>query len=285
MIIEVKEENLEDIVNYSWQIASDKTKSGFPRLNSYQDMYDRFLKAIKHREDKVLAYYHQNQLIGVLRLLVVKENNYLEALGGIYTHVDFKVVAPPFIQYIKENYKGFELDFGFPKEYSDAIIYLEEIKAKLCCASVVMELRVKDYVRSEARYQVSALKPKDYQAYKAFHDKYYPNFYWSSDRVLETLENWKIYNVIENEKIVGSIFIRLLGNQTAEIFGLAIEPNYKNTNLELELLSESLADIIQCGIEEVLFFVDEKALADYEASLKTGFKQIDTYRSYKLILY
>lgn len=285
MIVEVKEENLEQIVKFSWEIARDKTRCGFPRIESYEEMYDIFLKATKHKDNRqLLACYDQNQLIGVLRLLVEKDNKYLEALGGIYTNEDFKFVATSFICYLRDNYPKFELDLGFPKEYTAAIDYFVEINAQLMEACVTMNLMKKDFIRSSTVHEVIPLNTNNYQAYADFHDQYYPNIYWSSERVLKTIEKWKIYNVIEKQTIIGSIFIKLINNKQAEIFGLAVDRKYEKTNLELELLSESLYDIFQAGIDEVIFFVEEEATDDYEAALQTGFKQIDTYRSYKLIL-
>lgn len=285
MIVEAKEENLEQIVKFSWEIASDKTRCGFPRIESYEEMYDIFLKATKHKDnERLLACYDQNQLLGVLRLLVEKDKKYLEALGGMYTNEDFNFVATSFISYIRHNYPKFELDFGFPKEYNAAINYFVAINAQPMDACVTMKLIKKEFVRSSTGHKIFALNANNFKAYADFHDQYYANLYWSSERVLKTIEKWKIYTVIEKQTIIGSIFIKLINNKQAEIFGLAIDKKYEKTNLELELLSEALYDIFKAEIDEVFFFVEEEATEDYKASLQTGFKQIDTYRSYKLIL-
>lgn len=70
----------------------------------------------------------------------------------------------------------------------------------------------------------------------------------------------------------------------ADICCTTIHSEYKNCGLELDLLSKSLYDIFQEGKERVLNFIDEDADDELQAALKVGFKQIDSYRGYRLKL-
>lgn len=82
--------------------------------------------------------------------------------------------------------------------------------------------------------------------------------------------------------MVGSIFIKQNTPSQLEVYGLAVHPSYEAEELEFKLLSHALQHIVTPETKEVLFFVDEGIDAEYKAALKTGFKQVDTYRSSKL---
>ncbi len=70
----------------------------------------------------------------------------------------------------------------------------------------------------------------------------------------------------------------------SEIFGIWIDKAYKNHHLELDLLSISLQECFLQNIEHSVFFVNEDDQNQIDATLKVGFKQIDTYRCYKIKL-
>lgn len=283
MIVEAKEEFIEDIVNFSWEIFSDKTKCGFPKFKSYSEMYNTFLKAIRDKYNKVLVYYENGEIMGTLNLLVVKDKKYLESIGGILTRKDFELIAMKFIEYLKVNYSGYEIDFGVPLENKDAINFLEGINAKLMDSSITMLLKKDDFIKTSNYSDVIPLTSDYYSEYAIFHDKHNPNMYWNSNRIFEKMDIWNIYIIRKEEKIVGSIFIKATKN-VVEVFGLSVDKEYKHKGLELKLLSESIADILSKWNEDILFFVEEDETDTFNATLKLEFKQIDTYRSYKLNL-
>lgn len=283
MIIEISEEFLEDIVKFSWELSCKRNKCNFPKFKSYNEMYDVFLKALRDKDDKVLVCYENGEIVGTLNLLVEKDKNYLQSNGGIFAKKDFNFIAIQFIEYLKVNYSGYKMYLGYPLENEEANYFLKGIKAELVDASLTMELKKDDFVRSLPCKEVTLLEKDRYYEYKTFHDKYNPNIYWTSERIFERLDLWKIYIIIENQKIVGSIFIKVKDDK-AEVFGISIDKEYKHQGLELKLLSESVYDIFTQDKEEILYFVDEDAIDEFEATLKIGFKQIDNYRCYKLNL-
>lgn len=117
-----------------------------------------------------------------------------------------------------------------------------------------------------------------------FHNKYNLNIWWNSERIFEKIDLWKIHVIIKKDKIVGSIFIKLIKDDEAEVFGISIDEEYINNNIELKLLSEATYSIFEQGRKELLYFVDEFDKVGLEAALNVGFKHIDTYRSYEVNL-
>lgn len=60
--------------------------------------------------------------------------------------------------------------------------------------------------------EVVLLTDKYYKEYGVFHDKHNPNMYWNSERIFEKIDIWKIYVIMKEGKIVGSIFIKFIGD-------------------------------------------------------------------------
>lgn len=284
MIREIGEDLLEEVVRFSWEIFSDSRNSGFPKYRTCEEMRKYFLRAVRHEDDKVVAYYDGEELIGVLNLFVDEENEYLQAQGGVLAKRSFDIVCDEFIRYLESNYSGYKMYFGYPVENEKAINYLKDIKAKPVDASITMNLKKVDFVRADVFDEVVLLTDKYYKEYGVFHDKHNPNMYWNSERIFEKIDIWKIYVIMKEGKIVGSIFIKFIGDTESEVFGISVDEEYKYDNFELMLLSEGVYNIFQDGREQMLYFVDEDDEVSLEASLKVGFKQIDTYRSYEVSL-
>lgn len=283
MIIEAREEFIEDVVEFSWEVFCDKTKCGFPKFKSYNEMYDSFFKAIKDKDNKVLVCYENKEIIGTINLLVIKDDKYLECIGGILAKNDFNLVATQFINYLKVNYSSYEIDFGYPLENKDAISFLQGINAKLMDSSITMLLKKDDFVKTLNYNEVELLEANYYDEYAIFHDKHNPNIYWTSEKIFDKFDIWKIYIIRKEEKIVGSIFVKVKYN-VVEVFGISIDEEYKKQGVELKLLSESINDILKKWNEDILYFVGEDKIDELNATLELGFKQIDTYRSYKFNL-
>lgn len=285
MIIEINEEPFEEVVLFCWELARQKSNCGFPRFDNFEQLSARFLRTLQHPEDKILAYYEFGTLTGVLNLYVEAENKYLQTIGGIFTQADFSVVANQFLNYISQRYHEFELYLGFPKEYMAANQYFNAIKAEIVDASMTMKLLPTDYIKTVPTHDVISLTEADYSEFATFHDYHNPKVYWNSERIFEKIEQWNIFLCKVHDKIIGDIIIRQnLGDTEKEIYGISIDADYKNIGLELSLLTFSLQHTLTPDIEKVLFFVDETDTAQYEATLKTGFKQVDTYRCYKMKL-
>lgn len=284
MIREIGEDLLEEVVEFSWEIFSDSRNSGFPKYRTCEEMRKYFLRSVEREDDKLLACYEGEELIGVLNLFVDEENEYLQARGGVLAKRSFDIVCDEFIRYLESNYSGYKMYFGYPVENVKAIKYLKDIKAKPVDASTTMNLKKVDFVRVDVFDEVVLLTDKYYKEYGVFHDKHNPNMYWNSERIFEKIDIWKIYVIMKEGKIVGSIFIKFIGDTESEVFGISVDEEYKYDNFELMLLSEGVYNIFQDGREQMLYFVDEDDEVSLEASLKVGFKQIDTYRSYKVSL-
>lgn len=281
MIIEINDALLDEVIAFAWEYQRYQETCSFPKYASFEALKDVFVRSFNHEDDQVLACIESGELIGVLNLQVKRDDLYLQSVGGIFAKRHFNEVAAQFMDYIKAHYPGFELYIGYPIENQVAISYLENIQAELLDACVTMKLQKANFNHMTPRHEVVPLPSERYEEYAIFHDTHNPTMYWTSTRIFNRLDLWNIYVIIEQNNIVGSLLIKEVGIDP-EIFALSIDEAYLGQGLELDLLSASMDDCFSETIEHVLFFVDEDDLTQIEATLKVGFKQIDTYRCYKL---
>ncbi len=187
MIIDVKEDLLDEVITFAWTFASQQEACSFPRYKDFDELKKVFLRSTKSEEDTVLACIENEVLLGVLNLQVKTEDLYLQSLGGIFPKQNFNDVATQFIDYLKVHYPNFEIYFGHPLENQEAITFLESIEAELLDACLTMKLKKKDFINVLPKYEVIMLPNERYEEYAVFHDNHNPNMYWNSKRIFEHL--------------------------------------------------------------------------------------------------
>ena len=131
MIVEIEKATLQEVVQFCSQIIQDKTQYGFPRLKDKEDVEQQFLRSLQKQDDKILAYYKDKTLVGVLNLLVEPADYYLQVIGGLFTTQNFEDVMELFLQHIKKQYVGYDFFVGFPREHYQANAYFTQKEATL----------------------------------------------------------------------------------------------------------------------------------------------------------
>lgn len=134
---------------------------------------------------------------------------------------------------------------------------------------------------------VEKITKDNFKEYERFHDKYaIPlEMYYNSRNLEKEIERFRIFVFKENEVIHASIFVKKVG-ESAEVFGLFVDDEYKDGNIEGILIDELLMQLYnEFGtLKEVLYFIDEDNTEELNSALATGFSVNDTYRCYKCIL-
>ena len=134
---------------------------------------------------------------------------------------------------------------------------------------------------------VEKITKDNFKEYERFHDKYaIPlEMYYNSRNLEKEIERFRIFVFKENEVIHARIFVKKVG-ESAEVFGLFIDDEYKDGNIEGILIDELLMQLYnEFGtLKEVLYFIDEDNTEELNSALATSFSVNDTYRCYKCIL-
>lgn len=283
MIIEIGYERLNEILDFSWETYCQKENSSYHRYESKEKLKEAFERTIEHLEDKLLACFENQKLVGVLKLMVERNNKYLQS-SGIYVQDNHKMIYSLFINYLTEHYSGYEIYFGYPNENKMAIHIMEELKADCVDSCMNMQVTKREFVFYPTTYNINEITIDSFEQYASFHDKFNSDIYWNSSRMKENFKDWKIYVIKQADKIIAGIFIGMWNKFDAEIFGISIEDSDREKGYILSLLSYSVFDVLKCGKNCVTYFIDENSIEDYEAASLLGFKLIDHYKCYKMKL-
>ncbi len=278
MIREITDiDTLKEIVEFSWKLYSNLSSSSYPREDTcYDDMYQRCKNIMLHKDDRVLACYAGNKIVGTFILFVESKEKYAQS-NGFFIDGDYKIIADEFMKYIEDNYKDYELYVGLPPENEEGTRYFIG-KGFECIESSIKTLLLKDdFIYSEPSDDIENLDDSEFDIYAQFHDKYATDIYWTSERIKQSRNIWDIYVLKDNNQIVGSIFIKLY-DDSAEIFGLFLDDKYKSH--ELNLLLKSVNEVLNKGKNEIQYFIEEDLKLQLETAQKIGFRPIDNYRSY-----
>lgn len=284
MIIEIKDKS--EILEYMWNLSQDNTKNSYPKKHSKDELEQSIEAAIISDTYKVIGCYHDNILKGASIYFWIEENKYAQTTFFLIDN-DFSLVANEIIDYIKKQLPAYELFIGVPFDNVNASNYFEMMNIKCIASSIDTRLKHKPNIIGEVREQIDSLDLEAFDEYAIFHDRfaYKLEMYWTSDRVKESMNQFRIFVYRDSNKIGGSIFVKkYLGG--AEVFGLFLDEEFKNKGLERELLQFMLSSIYKEyeDIKEVVYFIDETETQELEVALAIGFEISDTYRCYKCVL-
>lgn len=134
---------------------------------------------------------------------------------------------------------------------------------------------------------VEKITNSNFEEYAIFHDKYaIPiGMYYTSKNLQENIEHFRIFVFKQSKAIRASIFAKISKN-SAEVFGLFIDKEYKNNGIESILINGMLLQLYSefGAIKEIIYFIEEDCADELSASLAAGFEIKDNYRCYKCVL-
>lgn len=107
--------------------------------------------------------------------------------------------------------------------------------------------------------------------------------YYNSKNLKNDIKWFKIFAYIENEVIRGCIFVKCIKSD-AEVFGLFIETEFKNMNIESILINHMVSKLndVYDSPKELLYFIEECSTDELNSALDAGFYIKDKYKCYKL---
>lgn len=276
MIKLFKLNELNDVSNYMWSVYQDETKRTIPPYHDLNDVKKHLSKVFARKGDEIIGVYIEGKLEGVALILLEEKNNYLSIQGpyiqesSIYTKV-----ATEIMNYIEGAFRGFKCDFGTTKPNRNAQNFLIEKGFKCTDDSIQMSITPDQLVSMEVKHDIQLLTEDRMVEYSIFHDTQYKDYYWLSDRIYEVMSLWKEHVLLENNKIIGSVFAKAKPGGSGEIYGCEILEPYRNKQVMAELFYISTKSWMEEDVKEIVNFVPEGIMSE-SASL-VGYKGYDTY--------
>lgn len=286
MIIEIDNKKLADVALYAYKLNKIKIHQcrPFSVRMSYEDIYDKFNSLIDYPTDKLLACINKNSEIkGVLGIITEPDENYMQAQGGVYAKEDYLEVGNEFMRYLKRNFKGNKMVFGYPKENIEGQELMKAHGFNLEEEAKVMSLYKNKLIEQDLNLNnIISLSEEWHQLYRNFSKQFEVGRFWTADKIIENLFKWQVYLLVKENEIIGSIIMQIYNEGNAEIFGIDLIDEFNNIENIKNLLSFSCKKGFDDKIKQVIMFVYNEL--EYEAVKKVGFIEEDTHLSYSKIL-
>lgn len=286
MISVIDENNIEEVINFSWEACEELINISYPLRASKLELEKSLRQSLEHTDDKVLAYYKEENLVGVIQISVEVRESYLQV--RTYIVEEFEEVISEVIKYLKEYYPTFKAHFGYPKENVKAINYFVSRQYECIEESSDLRLEIDDFkIGAHKIVHIERLKKEQFSSYAHFHDSHGGDqMYWNSARLYNAFDSWYVYTCSEGPEVVGSILISKVVRDKIEIFGLFIEDLLNKHEIIEKLLYHSIKDILEIekNIKQIIFFVESKEVVQYEVARQVGFKVKGSYCCYAINL-
>ena len=278
MIRYLKESEFDLYIDFAYELALDLTRSGYPTytdgIKTKEDFIERAKRYLADERDGILLYERNGRVCGWIMYFTEPEEKYLQT-GAFNIESGTKEALDEFITFARENFPGFDLHLGFPAENTEAVSALEALGFE----------KIEESYNNALDYETYALRPEDervieitrenYPIFAALHTQ--DDMYWTAERILPKLDDWKIFAYIEGGKALGAVYFRSFP-ELSEIFGMDFEGGVHNSDLFRKLLASALNCDKKLGTKHMVFFCEEQEQAD---ALAAGFRYVGKYVCYK----
>lgn len=283
MITEATIDDIDEILEFSWKVQSHIETASYPMYESIDDMRTSIVKILNHKDDKLLVCRDANGLIGAVNLFVESKINYLQTTG-IYAKQNSSLFYSELIAYIANNYHGCEFLLGYPKENTEAAEIMHSLGAECIESSVFTHLEKDDFSPCATCLTVQELTIEKFDEFAPFHDTYNSEMSWTSERIKEGFEKWKIFITCNENQLSGCILYGIWNEGEAEIYAVSSDMANKTEEFCAGLLSETLPSIFSMDKKKILYMVEDGSDAEFNAALKVGFKETYSYRCYRILV-
>lgn len=281
MIRDAEKIELQQVADYAYRLNINPVHrcKAFPL--EYRDICKQFEKMLEHPHDRLLIVEENNQICGVLALLVEPQEKYLEAIGGVFAERNYHHVAKAFFDNIAYSYSGYFMHVAYPEENAQALKFMESLGAELEDSDYEMRLKKGELQVCSPDKDVVQLTERYFESFVEFHDAQHPDVFWTGKKLLEAKNIFRIHIVTENEKVIGSV---VTSRQTAEIFFIAVAEDKHESTYGKALLLQAVQDAFAGGAEELLSMVERDNDSKIYLFENLGFKRTDTCLTYKIRL-
>lgn len=280
MIKEISDIN--EVLDFVWKLSQDNRKASYHKINSRIQLIEKLDHAIKSHTQRLIACYKNHVLKGVCLYFWIDKEKYAQTTVFVID-TDYNIVADEIIGQIQKELIGYELLIGVPFDNINANRYFECKNIECIEASYDTRLKSKNYICNNVKENIESIDLNSFDEYSSFHAEYAGDMYWTSGRLKENIDDFRIFVYRYEGKISGSIFVKKYA-EGAEVFGLFLHNNFKDKGIDSDLIHYMLKSLYAeyDDIREVVYFIDETDKEELNTAINIGFKINDTYRCYKV---
>lgn len=277
MLHKIAKTEFEQYVGLAYELALDPSKSGYPTytdgIKTKEDFINSAQKAFSSKESGILTFSDRKPFEGWIQYYYIPEDNYLST-SAFCVSGSVKAALKEFISFAENNFKGYDLYLGFPKENAQAADYLSQSGFKCIEDDYNNSFFFKEYTPLPQSNAVKIITRKLFEDFSTLHDSQTDDtMYWTSERMLETFDRWKIYGYYRDNVLLGAVYFtdqKLM----LEIFGFDFRDGLFDEEIYKDLLTVVLNEGKKIGAENMTYFCEKECQT---ATEKLGFRLVGEY--------
>lgn len=225
-------DNFEAVIDFAWELSQNDLFASYPKIKHAKELKEEILKAISEENKNIIACYNQGILCGVCIYFWDCDTKYAQTTEFLIQE-NYEQIADEFIHYLTAQLDGYELFIGVPYTNHNAIQYFQKKNIECIEASIDTRLYNLHSQETQKDNHIEMISDINFEEYGTFHDKYaLPlQMYYDSHKLKIDIEHFRILVFKLDNQIRGSIFVKRFKDM-AEVFGLFIDTEYKNKNIE-----------------------------------------------------
>ena len=210
---------------------------------------------------------------------IVEKDLYVGTAGPyIDLTENYQKVAHSFLDYLNEHFKGYSCYFGTTKPNLTSQNFLNDHGFKCVDDTIQTKINPDKLIPVTGPFKVELLSETLHDLYRNFHQKHFSDYFFTADKIYDSIHRWKIHVVIIDGEICGCVFSQKQTESTGEIYGSIALTDYQTTEMLSQLYYENICSWFSEGLVEMFNFVPEGV--QLEASKLIGFIEYDTYMGY-----
>ena len=278
MLRAISESEFDRYIDFAYELALDLTRSGYPTytdgIKTKADFIEHSKRSLADERDGILLYERDGKVCGWIRYFTEPDEKYMQT-DAFNIESGTREALHEFIAFARERFPGFDLHLGFPEENTEAVSTLEALGFGRIEESYNNALDYETYeIRPEDEHVVEITR-ENYPLFAALHTQ--DDMYWTAERILPKLDEWKIFAYIEDGRAIGAVYFRSFP-ELSEIFGMDFEGDVYSGEMFRILLASALNYEKKRGTKHMVFFCEEQEQTD---ALAAGFRYVGKYVCYK----
>ncbi len=272
MLVKAEKERLSLYENRFYEVALKPEETSYPLYTDGIKTKQDFIRNIHTEEEQLnLFYMEDGEICGLLCLCVIQEEQYVQ-MNGLYVWKNKRTAVKELLDYLKENYRGYEVYFGLPKENEWVQELLRRDGFEQIEHSYNDSLLFENYIERPECENIRKIEKDRYEDFRQLHKAVDDTMYWNSDRIFAELKDWNVYVYYEDGKPIADMY-----EYYGEIFGFEFADQKYDAEIFRQLLVTVLNSLKQRGCRYAYFFNEEQT---QEAAVRAGFHCAGEYVCY-----
>lgn len=261
-------ERAEEIVAFIYQ-HNNREQEYCHLCPQKQDEVTEMVHRMLHRADLSILVMRDEtgEIQGVFRLIVEKEERYLEMLWGF---VQEPAVYQALFEHLRREYAGFHLDAVVTK--ANQAMYEAYAQQGIAYNDEEMLMLLDAYTPKPVNATIVKYDSAYEQSFRAIHDD--EGVYWTAERMLKALDQYNVLLAVENGEAVGYIEMTT-GYGENEPIQLLVAPEHRGKGYGRALLQAAIEAELPKKVQLEVYVNNTPAVNLYRS---LGFKE--TLREY-----